>query len=81
MRYCIFILAIIVLPAARPIEAAMMRDLEKYLIFTSFLVLFEELQFQTEPDLVYLMLSLHKLACTTNAILTKLKHHASSHCL
>lgn len=81
MRYCIFILAIIVLPAARPTEVAMMRDLEKHLIFTSFLALFEELQFSTEPDLVYLMFSLHMLACTTNAILTKLKHCVSSHCL
>lgn len=42
--YCIFILGIIVLPAARPIETAMMGDLEKYLVFTRFLILFEELQ-------------------------------------
>lgn len=74
MRHCIFILAIIVLPAARPIEVSPMRDLEKDLVFISFLVLFEELQF-SEPDLVHLRLSFHMLACTTNAILRNLKHH------
>lgn len=74
MRHCIFILAIIVLPAARPIEVAPMRDLEKDLVFTGFLVLFEELQF-SESDLVHLMLSFHMLARTINAILTNLKHH------
>lgn len=42
--YCIFILGIFVLPAARPIETAMMGDLEKYLVFTRFLILFKELQ-------------------------------------
>lgn len=79
MRHCIFILAIIVLPAARSIEVAPMRDLEKDLVFTGFLVLFEELQF-SESDLVHLMLSFHMLACTINAILTNLKHH-TLHCL
>lgn len=74
MRHCIFILAIIVLPAARPIEVAPMRDLEKDLVFTGFLVLFEELQF-SESDLVHLMLSFHMLARTINVILTNLKHH------
>lgn len=63
MRHCIFILAIIVLPAARPIEVAPMRDLEKDLVFTGFLVLFEELQF-SESDLVHLILSFHMLART-----------------
>lgn len=73
MRRCIFILAIIVLPAARPTEVAPMRGLEKDLVFTSSLVLFEEVLF-SESDLVHLTLSLHMLACTINAILTKLKH-------
>lgn len=78
MRYCVFILAIIVLPAAKPIEAAMIRDLEKNLIFASFLVLFENYKFHAETALVYSMLRLHMLARTRNAILTKLKYHASS---
>lgn len=74
MRHCIFILAIIVLPAARPIEVAPMTELEKFLVFTSFLVSLEELQF-SESDLVHLMLSFHMLACTINAILRHLKHY------
>lgn len=65
MRHCLFILAIIVLPAARSIEVAPMRDLEKVLVFTSFLVLFEESQF-SESDLVHLVLSFRTLACTIN---------------